>query len=127
MDKKIIATASVFGAIAVIAGAFGAHGLQGRLSSNELEVWHTAVQYQFYHVFALLFLSTGIVKNKLVNTCYYLFTFGIIFFSGSLYLLSSRELIGWDWIIYMGPITPLGGLLFIAGWITLALAAYKNK
>ncbi len=127
MDKKIIATASVFGAIAVIAGAFGAHGLQGRLSSNELEVWHTAVQYQFYHVFALLFLSTGKVKNKLVNTCYYLFTFGIIFFSGSLYLLSSRGLIGWDWIIYMGPITPLGGLLFIAGWITLAISAYKNK
>jgi uncharacterized membrane protein YgdD (TMEM256/DUF423 family) len=128
MKNRIIITASVFGLLAVIAGAFGAHALQGLLSVKNLEVWHTAVQYQFYHVFALLFLSTFIsVNNRLTTIAYYLFTLGIIFFSGSLYLLSCREVIGWDWLIFMGPITPLGGLLFIAGWFTLGLAAFRNK
>lgn len=128
MKRRIIITAAIFGALAVIAGAFGAHGLEGKLSAKYLDVWHTAVQYQFYHVFALLFLSLiATTNNKLINTCYYLFTWGIIFFSGSLYLLSCSELLGWDWLIFMGPVTPLGGLLFIAGWITLGIAALGNK
>ncbi len=128
MKRKIIITAAIFGALAVIAGAFGAHGLQGLLSAKYLDVWHTAVQYQFYHVFALLFLSIIVTANdNLINACYYLFTWGIIFFSGSLYLLSCSELLGWDWLIFMGPVTPLGGLLFIAGWVVLGIAAYKNK
>lgn len=128
MKKKIFITASVLGALAVIAGAFAAHGLQGRLSAKEMEVWHTAVQYQFYHVFALLALSildrynTGLVRN-----CYYLFTLGIVFFSGSLYLLACRELLGWEWLNVIGPVTPLGGVLFIGGWITMAVAAIKIK
>jgi uncharacterized membrane protein YgdD (TMEM256/DUF423 family) len=75
-----------------------------------------------------LFLSTlAKPENKLTNAAYYLFTFGIVFFSGSLYLLACRELLGWGWLIVMGPITPLGGLLFIAGWATMALAAFRNK
>lgn len=128
MKRKIIITAAIFGMLAVIAGAFGAHGLQGLLSAKYLDVWHTAVQYQFYHVFALLFLSIIASSNeKLINACYYLFTLGIIFFSGSLYLLSCSELLGWDWLIFMGPITPLGGLLFIAGWAVLGVAAFRNK
>ena len=128
MNKQIIITASVLGMLAVITGAFGAHGLKAVLSASQLEVWHTAVQYNFYHVFALLFLSTfKDTKSKLISASYYLFTFGIIFFSGSLYLLSCRKLIGWDWLIYMGPITPLGGLLFILGWLMLAIAAFRYK
>jgi len=128
MNKQIIVTASFFGLLAVIAGAFGAHALQAKLDVKQLEVWHTAVQYQFYHVFALLFLSTFTrFKNNLVATSYYLFTFGIIFFSGSLYLLACRDLIGWSWLTIMGPITPIGGLLFIAGWATLAVAGLRNK
>jgi uncharacterized membrane protein YgdD (TMEM256/DUF423 family) len=128
MNKQIIITASLLGMLAVITGAFGAHGLKAVLSASQLEVWHTAVQYNFYHVFALLFLSTfkG-TENKLVTASYYLFTVGILFFSGSLYLLSCRSIIGWDWLIYMGPITPLGGLLFILGWLMLAIAAFKDK
>jgi uncharacterized membrane protein YgdD (TMEM256/DUF423 family) len=128
MKRKIIITAAIFGALAVVAGAFGAHGLQGLLTPKYLDVWHTAVQYQFYHVFALLFLVIiATENNKAVNACYYLFTLGIIFFSGSLYLLSCSELLGWDWLIIMGPITPIGGLLFIAGWIVLAVTAFRNK
>jgi uncharacterized membrane protein YgdD (TMEM256/DUF423 family) len=128
MNRQIIITASIFGLLAVVAGAFAAHGLKPLLTPQQLDVWHTAVQYQFYHVFALLFLSmlSGL-NSKLVNISYYLFTFGIVFFSGSLYLLACRELLGWSWIIIAGPVTPLGGLLFIAGWATLALAAFKGK
>jgi uncharacterized membrane protein YgdD (TMEM256/DUF423 family) len=128
MNRQIIITASVLGMLGVISGAFAAHGLQKILPTHELEVWHTAVQYQFYHVFALLFLSTFTrFKNSMVRVTYYLFTLGIVFFSGSLYLLACRDLLGWSWINNMGPITPLGGLLFIAGWITLGLAAFRNK
>jgi len=128
MSKRIIITASIFGMLAVIAGAFGAHGLKAYLKPDDLEVWHTAVQYQFYHVFALLFLATiARTKNSLITSTYYLFTLGIVFFSGSLYLLACREVLGYDWLYYFGPITPIGGLLFIIGWITLAMAAYKTK
>jgi len=128
MKNQTIITASAFGMLAVIAGAFAAHGLRAYLAPQHLEVWHTAVQYQFYHVFALLFLSTFINKNnKLTVAAYYLFTIGIVFFSGSLYLLSCRELLGWGWLIALGPITPLGGLLFIIGWLVLGLAAIRNN
>jgi uncharacterized membrane protein YgdD (TMEM256/DUF423 family) len=128
MNRQIIITASLLGMLAVITGAFGAHGLKALLPPQELEVWHTAVQYNFYHVFALLFLSTfAQIKNKLITASYYFFTFGIVLFSGSLYLLSCRSLLGWDWLIVMGPITPIGGLLFILGWLMLALAAIRNK
>jgi len=128
MNKKIIITASFFGMLAVITGAFGAHGLKALITPQQLEVWHTAVQYHFYHVFALLFLSTFTrFKNNLIAISYYLFTFGIILFSGSLYLLSCRNLLGWDWLYIMGHITPVGGLLFILGWLALTLAAFRNK
>ena len=128
MNKQIIITASLFGALAVIAGAFGAHALRASLPPKQLEVWQTAVQYQFYHVFALLFLSTfSRFKNKLIVSTYYLFTFGIIFFSGSLYLLSCRDLLGMPGLAALGPITPIGGLLFIIGWVMLAFAAIRNK
>ena len=128
MNKRIIITAAVFGMLAVIAGAFGAHGLKALIQPQQLAVWHTAVEYNFYHVFALLFLSmltNG--KAKFTNAAYYLFTFGILFFSGSLYLLSCRDLLGWDWLWIMGPITPIGGLLFIIGWLMLALSAWRGK
>ncbi len=128
MNKQIIVTASVFGLLAVIAGAFGAHSLKAVLSTTQLETWHTAVEYQFYHVFALLFLSTFTrFKNKLVSAAYYLFTFGIICFSGSLYLFVFGDM--WHWALpkAIGLVTPLGGLLFMAGWATLAVAGLRNK
>jgi uncharacterized membrane protein YgdD (TMEM256/DUF423 family) len=128
MRKRIIITASVFGTLAVIAGAFGAHGLEKPLGPQNLEIWRTAVQYQFYHTFALIFLSTLTRHNiKLLPHIYYLFSIGIILFSGSLYLLASKDLLDWTWLPALGPVTPIGGVLFIAGWITLGIAALKIK
>ena len=128
MNKQIIITASIFGTLAVIAGAFGAHGLKAYLTADKLDVWHTAVQYQFYHVFALLFLSTFVrTKNSLISASYYFFTFGILFFSGSLYFLACADALKIDWPPIIGIITPIGGLFFIIGWITLGLAAWRSK
>ncbi|TFF34672.1 DUF423 domain-containing protein [Mucilaginibacter psychrotolerans] len=128
MNKQIISTAAILGAIAVIFGAFGAHALAAKLQPRQLEVWHTAVQYQFYHIFALLFLSTfARLKNNLIVASYWCFTLGILLFSGSLYLLACRDLLKMPGLVAIGPVTPLGGLFFIIGWITLALAAFRNK
>lgn len=128
MQKNIIITAAILGMLAVITGAFGAHALKARLEISQIQVWNTAVQYQFYHVLALLFLST-LARNDSgqVYAAYWLFVLGIVFFSGSLYLLSCSSILQWSWLRVLGPITPIGGLLFIAGWFMLMLVAVKNK
>ena len=128
MKEKIMVTAAVFGALAVAAGAFGAHGLQQVLSAKNLEVWKTAVQYQFYHAFALLFLATiAKYRTVLIKHTYWLFTTGTILFSGSLYLIACSDVLGWKAASVVGPVTPAGGLLLIAGWVTLGFAAYKRN
>lgn len=127
MNKQIVITASVFGILAVVFGAFGAHGLQAKISLFELDIWKTAVQYQFYHVFALLFLSLiPSAKAKLLNWAYWCFTIGILLFSGSLYLLSTRNITGLP-VAFLGPVTPIGGVFFIIGWASLLFSAIKSK
>jgi uncharacterized membrane protein YgdD (TMEM256/DUF423 family) len=128
MNKKIVTTAAILGMLAVITGAFGAHALKEVLTAKYLQTWATAVQYHFYHVFALLLLAALNRSNsKLINASYWLFTLGILLFSGSLYALSLLSTHPSGIMSILGPITPLGGLLFIAGWFTLALAAWKEK
>ncbi len=128
MNKQIILTASFFGLIAVILGAFGAHGLEGKISEYHIDTWKTANQYHFYHTFALLFLSTfSRAKSQSIRISYIFFTIGIFLFSGSLYLLSVRSLLGIENITILGPITPLGGLCFMIGWIGLFVAALKHR
>lgn len=127
MNKRIILTGALFGLIAVILGAFGAHGLEGKVSEGSLDNWTTAVSYQFYHTFAILFLSTfSRAKNGLINFAYWAFTGGILLFSGSLYLLSTRVITGLE-ASFLGPITPVGGLFFILGWISLFIATIRHK
>jgi uncharacterized membrane protein YgdD (TMEM256/DUF423 family) len=127
MNKRINIAASVFGLSAVILGAFGAHGLKAYINPSGLEIWKTAVDYQFYHTLALLFLAVlPQNKNRLINAASWSFIFGIILFSGSLYLLAIRELFNLNPAV-LGPVTPIGGLLFISGWISLLLAALKYK
>jgi len=129
MSKRILVTASMFGATAVILGAFGAHGLKNLIDQNALEIWAKAVEYQFYHTFALLFLyffDKG-EKRKAVKWAYVFFTFGILLFSGSLYLLATRSISNIGFVNYIGPITPFGGLMFICGWISIFIAALKKE
>lgn len=128
MNRRIILTASFLGAVAVILGAFGAHSLKNILSAAELAIWTKGVEYQFYHTFALLFLSTfGRFRTKLVDFSYFCFTIGLVFFSGSLYLLATRNVLQLGFVNFIGPITPFGGLLLIAGWVLLFCAALKNR
>lgn len=127
MSKRILLTASLFGAVAVVLGAFGAHGLKKILDSGAIEIWAKGVEYQFYHAFALLFLSqwkTAAVKLK--NLAYWFFSLGILFFSGSLYLLSTADLLGIS-TSFIGPVTPIGGFFFILGWLSLFLAAMRAE
>jgi uncharacterized membrane protein YgdD (TMEM256/DUF423 family) len=126
MNKKILITASLFGAVAVVLGAFGAHGLKNLIPANALTIWAKGVEYQFYHTFALLFLSQ-MKESKWTNMAYRFFSFGILFFSGSLYLLATRTITEISFVNFIGPITPIGGLLFIIGWVMLLLSALKTK
>lgn len=128
MNKRIILTAAIFGCLAVALGAFGAHGLKNMISESQLLTWHKGVEYQFYHTLAILYLSTfGRFKSKLILMSFLFFSTGILFFSGSLYLLSLKDVLHLQSVQYIGPITPLGGLCFILGWISLFLAALKHK
>ncbi len=128
MNKRIILTASFFGLTAVVLGAFGAHGLEDKISKNQLETWRTAVDYQFYHTVALLFLATfSRAKNTYIKFSFVTFTLGILLFSGSLYLLSTRAITDFGNPAILGPITPIGGLCFILGWLGLFVATIKNK
>jgi uncharacterized membrane protein YgdD (TMEM256/DUF423 family) len=122
MAKLFITLASLSGMLAVAFGAFGAHALKSRLDEHALGVFQTAVQYHFYHSLALL--AVGVIalsqpQTALLRSSGYLFIVGIVVFSGSLYLLSMS---GLRWL---GAITPLGGLAFIAGWGCLAAASWK--
>lgn len=128
MNKQIILTASFLGVIAVVLGAFGAHGLEGKIGDYHIDTWKTANQYHFYHTFALLFLSTfSRAKSQSIRVSFIFFTIGIFLFSGSLYLLSVRDLLGITQVSILGPITPLGGVCFMVGWIGLFVAALKNR
>ncbi len=128
MNKRIILTASFFGALAVVLGAFGAHSLKKIVEPESLAIWQKGVEYQFYHTFALLYLSTfARYKHKLISLAFVLFTLGIILFSGSLYLLAIKHAYPISFTSILGPITPIGGLCFISGWICLFLAALRDK
>ncbi|MGY4384463.1 uncharacterized membrane protein YgdD (TMEM256/DUF423 family) [Pedobacter sp. UYP24] len=126
MNRSIVLTASLFGALAVVLGAFGAHGLKQVIDEEALTIWAKGVEYQFYHTFALLFLSQ-LKGGKQLRLAYWFFTIGIVFFSGSLYLLATRSITNFSFLNSVGPITPLGGLLLILGWLMLFLNALKIK
>jgi uncharacterized membrane protein YgdD (TMEM256/DUF423 family) len=115
---KIVA---LLGVVAVLLGAFAAHGLKPLLNASQIETFKTGSIYHFIHLSAMLaiavaYRNTVESNRKLLNQSFWLFLAGIIFFSGSLYILSTRHLIGGDDWKIVGPITPIGGLFFIAGW-----------
>jgi|TARA_B110000902_G_scaffold127487_1_gene148635 uncharacterized membrane protein YgdD (TMEM256/DUF423 family) len=119
-SEKVLKTASVFGVLAVAIGAFGAHGLESILiENNRVETFETAVQYHFYHTIALLIVAVLLQNkaSKCLNWAAILFSLGILLFSGSLYILALSN------FTFLGAITPLGGLCFIAAWAALYCSA----
>ena len=127
MDRKIISTAGFFGMTAIILGAFGAHALKKVLNLEQLTTFETGVKYQMYHALFLLFLGVNqqlTVKTK--KTILLLTTLGIIFFSGSIYLLSTMSISSIDFKV-IGFVTPIGGLLLAAAWSLLAFQFIKKK
>ncbi len=128
MHKGFLKTAVIIGALSVALGAFAAHSLKESISDYAVNIFETGVRYQFYHVFALL--SVAVLykdfTNKFIKWSGILFISGIILFSGSLYLLTfikGAVKPGYDWV---GAITPIGGLCFIAGWIFLFFGLFKK-
>ena len=127
MDKKIISTGAIFGMLAIILGAFGAHALKKVLSVEELSTFETGVRYQMYHALFLLFIGMfQEISQKTKKIIYYLVIFGVLFFSGSIYLLATNKLTIFDFKI-IGFVTPIGGLLLIVAWGVLFVNSIKKK
>ena len=119
MERTFILIAALAGFVGVALGAFGAHGLRGRLTPDMLKVFETGVRYQLVHAVALLAMA-GLMDRldgRLIVAAGWLFFTGIVLFSGSLYLLALTG------VTILGAITPLGGLAFLAGWACVAIAA----
>lgn len=121
MSQLFLIIAALVGGVAVMLGAFAAHGLRGKLADNLFRAFETGVTYQFYHALALLALAFWIKQSSSpwLLASGYLWIAGVLLFSGSLYALA---LTGVKWF---GPITPIGGVLFILGWVSLLIGAVK--
>lgn len=123
MNRNLSITAFL-GFLAVVLGAFGAHALKARLSVEQLNTYEVGIRYQFYHVLVLLLLNMyGNFTQKIKNRLSLLFFIGIILFSGSIYLLSNSVFSS----KILGPITPIGGLFLIAGWLYLLYSFLKRN
>ncbi len=119
VSRTFLLAGAVFGFLAVMLGAFGAHALRDRLTESLLAAFQTGVQYQFYHALGLMLVGMLVhlyPDNTVLKWGGYLFIAGVLLFSGSLYLLAITEL------RFFGPITPLGGIAFIGGWLALIVA-----
>lgn len=128
MQKIFLIIGALLGGLAVVLGAFGAHGLEKIASPKQLSVYQTGVQYQMYHAFALLLvgLLTERISNGFVTSAGGLFIAGVIFFSGSLYLITSLQTMNKSVPTAVGILTPIGGLFFVAGWVCLLVGVLKK-
>ncbi len=128
MHKIFLIIGTVLAGLAVALGAFGAHGLKKLVTPDTVASYQTGVQYQFYHALALLFIGLLAERfsNSFLNYAGFLFIAGVVFFSGSLYLLVSFKAMNKVVPGFVGPVTPVGGLFFIAGWVMLLIAIMKK-
>lgn len=120
--KTFIIIGAINAFLAVALGAFGAHGLEGRVEQKYLEIWKTGVTYQMFHATGLLIVGVLLGRlpaNALLSWSGWMMLIGIILFSGSLYVMTLTK------ISILGAITPLGGLAFLAAWILIIVAAVK--
>lgn len=123
MAKCFLILSSIFGFLSVALGAFGAHALKQKFNDYQMGIFQTGVQYQFFHTLALFLVGVLFLKSpevSLLKYAGYAFTFGIVIFSGSLYLLAATQ------VKVLGAITPIGGVSFLIGWAILGVAVYKS-
>ena len=120
-QQYIIATGALFGMLAVIFGAFGAHALKKILSTEQLHSFEVGVKYQMYH--AIVLLALGLSASNVISATYWCFTIGIILFSFSIYGLILSDAKGKK-LRFLGPVTPIGGLLLVVGWLLLLVKAF---
>ncbi len=126
-DKNIAATGSFIMALTIAIGAFGAHGLKAMLDTAALSTFEVGVRYQMYHGLAILILGLApSIPENLKKKVFLFFIIGILFFSGSIYLLSMNSILPFDATV-IGFVTPIGGLLFIIGWFLMAYGILKLK
>jgi uncharacterized membrane protein YgdD (TMEM256/DUF423 family) len=127
MDKKLLSTGAIFGMIAIILGAFGAHALKKVLTVEQLSTFETGVRYQMYHALFLILIGTmSNLSEKTKKAIYYLVFFGVVFFSGSIYLLATNSLTTFDFKV-IGFVTPIGGFLLISAWGILTFDFIKSN
>lgn len=127
--RALLIAASLSGMLAVILGAFGAHALKTRLSPEALSSFEVAVRYQFIHtiaIFAAVWMAERFCIRLPIFAGWY-FIAGILLFSGSIYLLTTRSLLGIEGWRWLGPVTPIGGLCFIQGWVMLLITALRAQ
>lgn len=135
MSKKIFVTGFLLAAFAVMIGAFASHGLKsqietGKINLQMIQSFETGVRYHMYHAFAIIIcgiIGTLFGNTKTIKIASILFISGIILFSGSLYLLSTKDVLGlthWKWL---GPLTPIGGICFILAWVLLIISVLKKN
>jgi uncharacterized membrane protein YgdD (TMEM256/DUF423 family) len=127
MNRNLLIVGALFGLIAIILGAFAAHGLKAHLPVEKLLIFETGVKYQMYSGLFLLFLGgTTVTSEKVKKTCLYLTLFGVLLFSGSIYLLATNSLTNFNFNV-IGWVTPIGGLLMISAWIVALFGFFKLK
>jgi uncharacterized membrane protein YgdD (TMEM256/DUF423 family) len=123
MNRTFLLIGALYGFLGVTFGAFGAHALRNRLSPDMLSVFETGVRYQMYHAFAILLVAAAMGhfgNARLLGIAGWLFTAGVVLFSGSLYALALSD------VRILGAVTPIGGLLFLAGWAVLIVFALSR-
>jgi len=128
MNKIFLIIGTILAGLAVALGAFGAHGLKKLVGPETISTYQTGVQYQMYHALALLLLGVLYERSQssLINFAGFFFIAGVVLFSGSLYLLVSLKAMNKLDITGIGIMTPIGGLLFIVGWILLLISLVKK-
>jgi uncharacterized membrane protein YgdD (TMEM256/DUF423 family) len=128
VQKLFLLAAGIAGLTAIILGAFGAHMLQTHITHEELQTWDKGVQYQLYHSLSLFMCYLFLRKEPsvMIRNAGICFVLGILCFSGSLYLLATRDLTNISTLI-IGPLTPIGGFFFIAGWCLVLVQALKRS
>ena len=127
MDKRILLVAAFLGVTAIILGAFGAHALKKVLSVEQLATFEVGVRYQMYHALCLLFVGTfAFLGEKERSIIFYLTIVGVLFFSGSIYLLATNTITNLK-TKFLGPVTPIGGLFLVSAWVYLFYAVLSKK